>query len=148
MIFGTAKNRLYGPELDGVPRQYDRSKNIYARGGKDTLEGLLGMLEKKRVHYLIEYPVSIRHAAKNAGIWEQLKVIPIEENAEALTIRGAVRCSGTPWGRELIGEINEILRAIRPTAEYRRIMEDWIITSGNEENYWKIHESQVLNVTE
>ena len=148
LIFGTAKNRLYGPELDGILRQYAGSKNIYARSGKDTLEGLLGMLDKKRVHYLIEYPVSIRYAAKKAGMWDRLKVIPIQENAEALSIRGAVRCSDTPWGRQLIGEINEVLRMIRPTPEYRRIIEDWIIASGNEKDYWKIHESQVLKVTE
>jgi len=148
LIFGTAKNRLYGPELDGILRQYAGSKNIYARSGKDTLEGLLGMLDKKRVHYLIEYPVSIRYAAKNAGMWDRLKVIPIQENAEALFIRGAVRCSDTPWGRQLIGDINEVLRMIRTTPEYRRIIEDWIIDSGNEKDYWKIHESQVLKVTE
>lgn len=148
LIFGTATNRLYGPELDGVLRQYAGSKNIYARSGKDTLEGLLGMLDKKRVHYLIEYPVSIRYAAKNSGIWDRLKVIPIQENAEALSIRGAVRCSDTQWGHQLIGEINEVLRIIRTTPEYRQIIEDWIITSGNEKDYWKIHESQVLKVTE
>ena len=148
LIFGTAKNRLYGPELDEVLQQHAGSKNIYARSGKDTLEGLLGMLDKKRVHYLIEYPVSIRYAAKNAGMWDRLTVIPIQENAEALTIRGAVRCSDTPWGRQLIGEINEVLRMIRPTPEYRRIIEDWIITSGNGKDYWKIHESQILKVRE
>jgi uncharacterized protein (TIGR02285 family) len=148
LIFGTAKNRLYGPELDEILRQYAGSENIYARSGKDTLEGLLGMLDKKRVHYLIEYPVSIRYAAINAGIWDRLKVIPIQENAEAPFIRGAVRCSDTSWGRQLIGEINEVLRMIRTTPEYRRIMEDWIVDSGNEKDYWKIHESQVLEVTE
>jgi uncharacterized protein (TIGR02285 family) len=148
LVFGTAKNRLYGPELDEILRQYAGSKNIYARSGKDTLEGLLGMLDKKRVHYLIEYPLSVRYAAKKAEMWDRLKVIPIAENAEGLFIRGAVRCSDTPWGRRLIGEINEVLRKIRPTPEYRRIIEDWIITPGNEKDYWKIYEAQVLNVTE
>ena len=148
LIFGTAENRLYGPELDGILRQYAGLKNIYARSGKDTLKGLLGMLDKKRVHYLIEYPVSIRYAAKNAGMWERLSVIPIQENAEALPIIGAVRCPDTPWGRQMIGEINDVLRAIRPTPAYRRIMEDWIITPGNENDYWKIHDSQVLKITE
>ena len=148
LIFGTAENRLYGPELDAVLREYAGSKNIYARSGKDTLEGLLGMLDKKRVHYLIEYPVSIRYTAEKSGIWERLTVIPIKENAEALPIRGAVRCPDTPWGRQLIQEINEVLRKIRPTPEYRRIMEDWIVAPGNGEDYWKIHEDQVLKVTE
>ena len=148
LIFGTAENRLYGPELDQVLRQYAGLKNIYARSGKDTLEGLLGMLDRKRVHNLIEYPVSIRYAAKNAGMWDRLMVIPIQENAEALPIRGAVRCPDTPWGRQLIREINEVLRVIRPTAAYRRIIESWIITPGNGKDYWKIHENQVLKITE
>ena len=148
LIFGTAENRLYGPELDGVLRQYAGSKNIYARSGKDTLEGLLGMLDKKRVHYLIEYPSSIRYAAKKAGMWDRLAVIPIQENAGALPIIGAVRCPDTPWGRRMIKEINAVLRKIRPTPAYRRIMEDWIITPGNEKEYWKVHESRVLEITE
>jgi hypothetical protein len=127
---------------------YKGSKNIYERSGKDTLEGLLGMLAKKRVHYLVEYPVSIRYAANKAGIWDRLALIPIAENAEAPFVRGAVRCSDTPWGRRMIGEINEVLRVIRSTPEYRRIIEDWIITPGNEKAYWKIYERQVLNVEE
>ncbi len=148
LIFGTAENRLYGPELDTVLRQYSGSKNVYARSGKDTLEGLLGMLDKKRVHYIIEYPVSIRYAAEKAGIWDRLAIIPIQENSKALPIRGAVRCPDTLWGRRLIREINDVLRTIRPTPEYRRIMKDWIVTPGNAEDYWKIHENHVLKITE
>ena len=148
LIFGTAKSRRYGPELDEILRQYAGARNIYTRSGRDTLEGLLGMLDKQRVHYLIEYPVAIRYAARKAGMWDRLKVIPIEENAEALPIIGAVRCSDTPEGRRLIAEINEVLRSIRPTPEYRRIMEDWVIVPENEKKYWKIHENQVLNVME
>ena len=134
LIFGTAENRLYGPELDAVLKEYAGAKNIYARSGKDTLEGLLGMLDKKRVHYIIEYPVSIRYAAEKAGIWERLAIIPIEENAGALPVRGAVRCPDTPWGHRLIKEINEVLLKIRPTAEYRKIIKDWIVTPGLKKN--------------
>lgn len=148
LIFGTAENRLYGPDLDTVLRQYSGSKNMYARSGKDTLEGLLGMLAKKRIHYIIEYPVSIRYAAKKTGVWDRLAIIPIQENSEALPIRGAVRCPDTPWGRRLIKEINDVLRTIRPTSAYRKIMEDWIVTPGNAEDYWKIHEDHVLKITE
>ncbi len=146
LIFGTAKNRRYGPELDGVLKQHAGAPNIYARSGKDTLEGLLGMLEKKRVHYLIEYPVSIRYAAMKAGIWERLKIVAIQENETAPFIRGAVRCSDTPWGRRLTEEINGILREIRSTPRYRKIIEDWIITPETEKNYWKTYEDQVLKV--
>ena len=148
LIFGTAENRLYGPGLDAILREYAGSKNIYARGGKDTLEGLLGMLMKERVHYLIEYPVSIRYTAKKMGMWERLTVIPIKENAGAPPIRGAVRCPDTLWGRRLITEINEVLRKIRPTPEYRKIVDDWIVAPGNEEDYREIYKNQVLKVTE
>ncbi len=148
LIFGTAQNRLYGPALDGVLKEYAGAKNIYARGGEDTLEGLLKMLDKRRVHYLIEYPVSIRYTAEKMGMWDNLAVIPMQENAEAPPIRGAVRCPDTPWGRRLVQEINAVLRKIRSTPEYRKIMEDWIITSENSEEYWKIHENKVLKVTE
>jgi len=63
LILGTASDRLYGPELDIVLKKHTKGKNVYHRSGKDTLDGLLGMLIKGRVDYLIEYPVSIAYAA-------------------------------------------------------------------------------------
>jgi uncharacterized protein (TIGR02285 family) len=59
LILGTTSDRVYGPELDIVLNKHAGGKNIYRRSGKDTLDGLLGMLIKGRVDYLIEYRVAI-----------------------------------------------------------------------------------------
>ena len=123
LILGTARDRLYGPELDIVLKEHARAENIYRRSGKDTLDGLLGMLIKGRIDYLIEYPVSI-------------------------TYRGAIRCPDTEWGRKIINDINKILVKIRALPEYRKIIKDWTVPPGKEEKYWKIYEEQVLNVRE
>ncbi len=148
LVFGTAKGRLYGPELDPILKKHAGAAHIYRRSGKDTLDGLLGMLLKGRVDYLIEYPVSLRYAAKKAGVENRIAMIPIEENSGAPLIRGAIRCPDTEWGRGAIQEINRVLLEIRPSPWYRRIIGDWAVPPGKEEEYWKIYEEQILNVRE
>jgi uncharacterized protein (TIGR02285 family) len=148
LILGTAKDRLYGPELDHVLKPYAEAKNIYRRSGKDTLDGLLGMLLKGRIDYLIEYPVSIRYAAKRAGVENRIAMISIEENSGASLIRGAIRCPDTEWGRRTIHEINKVLWELRPSPQYRNIVRDWAVPPGKADEYWKIYEDQILNVRE
>jgi uncharacterized protein (TIGR02285 family) len=146
LILGTAKGRLYGPELDAVLKRHAGSAHIYRRSGKDTLDGLLGMLLKGRIDYLIEYPVSIRYAAGKAGVADRIAMIPIEENSDAPLIRGAIRCPDTKWGRLAIKDINKVLLELRPSPQYRNIIQDWAVPPGKEEAYWKIYEDQILNV--
>ena len=148
LILGTASDRLYGPELDIVLKKHTKGKNVYHRSGKDTLDGLLGMLIKGRVDYLIEYPVSIAYAAKRLGVLDKLATITIEENVDAPPIRGAIRCPDTEWGRKIINDINKILLKIRALSEYRKIIKDWAVPPGKEGEYWKIYKEQVLNVRE
>jgi len=148
LILGTASDRLYGPELDIVLKKHTKGKNVYHRSGKDTLDGLLGMLIKGRVDYLIEYPVSIAYAAKRLGVLDKLATITIEENVDAPPIRGAIRCPDTEWGRKIINDINKILLKIRVLPEYRKIIKDWAVPPGKEGEYWKIYKEQVLNVRE
>ena len=148
LVFGTASDRLYGPELDAVLKKHEGAKNIYRRTSVDTLGGLLGMMLKGRVDYLVEYPVAVNYAAKKAGVWDQLAILAIEENSDAPPIRGAIRCTDTDWGRKVIEVVNAILRKIRPSEGYRKIVKEWVVPPGREKEYWKIYESQVLRPAE
>ena len=146
LLLGTAKDRLYGPELDLLLKEHAKGKNVYERSGKDALGGLLGMLIKGRVDYIIEYPVSITYAAKRQGVSDRLASITIEENVNAPPIRGAIRCPDTEWGRKIIHDINKILVKIRALPEYRKIIKEWAVPPGKEGEYWKVYKEQVLNV--
>jgi uncharacterized protein (TIGR02285 family) len=148
LIFGTASDRLYGPELDAVLTKHKGAKNIYRRSSVDALEGLMGMMLKARVDYLIEYPVIVNYAARTAGVEDKIAIIDIEENSNAPPIRGAIRCTNTEWGRKVLKQVNKILLNIRPLPKYREIIAEWAIPSGAEKTYWKIYEDQVLSVTE
>jgi len=148
LILGTAKDRLYGPELDDVLKPYAEAKNIYRRSGKDILEGLLGMLLKGRIDYLIEYPASIRYAAKRAGVEDRLALISVAENSGAPLIRGAIRCPDTEWGRRTIHDINKVLLELRPSPQYRNMIQDWAVPPGKDKEYWKIYQDQILDVEE
>ena len=106
------------------------------------------MMLKGRVDYLVEYPVAVNYAAKKAGVWDQLAILAIEENSDAPPIRGAIRCTDTDWGRKVIEVVNAILRKIRPSEGYRKIVKEWVVPPGREKEYWKIYESQVLRPAE
>ncbi len=148
LVLGTAQDRLHGPELNRVLERHAGAAHIYRRSGKDTLEGLLKMLLKGRVDYIIEYPASIRYMAKMADAEERIAMVGIEENSQAPLIRGAIRCPDTEWGRQMIRKINDILIDIRSSPEYRKAVRDWALPPGREKEYWKIYEEQILNVKE
>ncbi|MCF8083141.1 MAG: TIGR02285 family protein [Deltaproteobacteria bacterium] len=148
MVLGTARGRLYGPPLDAVLKEYANAENIYHRAGKDTLEGLLGMLLKGRVDYLIEYPVSIKYAAKKAGVLDRIETLPLKENSDCPPVRGAIRCPDTPWGRNMIREINQILIELRDLPAYRQIVKNWAVPPGRERQYWELYEEEVLQIKE
>jgi hypothetical protein len=75
-----------------------------------------------------------------------MKIMLVVLFCALIPIKGAIRCPDTPWGRHMIGEINRILLKIRPLPEYRHIIEEWAVPTGQGAAYWKVYEEQVLNV--
>jgi len=114
--------------------------------GQDILDGLLGMLLKERIDYLIEHPASIRYATKRAGEVDRLALISVAENSGAPLIRGAIRCPDTEWGRRAIHDINRVLLGLRPSPQYRNMIREWAVLPGKDKEYWKICKDQILDV--
>ena len=118
--------------------------NIYARTGEDGV-GLLKMLLTGRIDYLVLFPFATAYIIEQ-GV--DIATVPIAELRDTPTNMFAFLCSPTEEGRQVIEEINAILKTERDTPEYRAIMEWFVEPKEREEEYWKLYEEQLLAVFE
>jgi hypothetical protein len=82
----------------------------------------------------------------NQGV--DIATVSIAELRETSINMFAFLCSPTEEGRQVIEEINAILKTERDTPEYRAIMEWFVEPKEREEEYWKLYEEQLLTVFE
>jgi hypothetical protein len=118
--------------------------NIYARTGEDG-GGLLKMLLTGRIDYLVLFPFATAYIIEQ-GV--DVATVPIAELRDTPTGMFAFLCSPTEEGRQVIKEINAILKTERDTPEYRAIMEWFVEPKEREEEYWKLYEEHLLTVFE
>jgi uncharacterized protein (TIGR02285 family) len=86
----------------------------------------LEMLGRGRIDYLIEFPSIVSFLARESGMdTQKIKVVDIERKNQSPM--GYVACgkSDDNWGKRTIARINEALTKIKPTDEYRQIMDKW-----------------------
>lgn len=163
LIFGHPAGRAYPPQLEAILNAYlgvetrqtfspkerldlfKAKSNIYVRTGEDMLAGLLKMLTTERVDYLVYSPATTSYLAKQ-GV--DIAMIPIAELRDTPTGMLAFACSPTEEGRQVIEEINAILKVERDTPEYRAMMEWFVEPKEREDEYWKLYEEQLLTVFE
>lgn len=141
-IFGKPLGRGYGRQLDPVLKNNGQTINIFQGAGKST-EGIFRMLRAGRIDYTVEYPSTMNYYAEKLDMKESLVFIPFTENQDSILL-AAVACSNTQWGETIIKDINKVIIKIRELPEYKRIIQDWFIIKGLEDEYWEIYEREVL----
>lgn len=120
---GLASNISHGKGADAVINKYKSDANIFYRQGSNVLEGLLQMLLKKRIDYLITVPWLAEYTLKPDEM-EKLSFLEIEESQENIIYYSL--CAKTDWGQKVIRKIEAFLLKERPAAEYRSCMERWM----------------------
>ncbi|MED5621915.1 ABC transporter substrate-binding protein [Ideonella sp. BN130291] len=106
----------FGPAIEALLARYQPPSHA-----DDT--DALRMLLAGRIDYLYVYPVFATYTARKLGHDGELVGLPFAEMTEA--VLGRVMCADTAPGRQVIGDVNAILREERPKARYRKIMELW-----------------------
>lgn len=109
------RDRSYGPVIDELLSRHPEIASFPA-----SLQGVR-MLMAGRFDYLLERESTAFYYARQLGDPQRLIGLPFKEMPDALLLR--VLCPRNRWGAAVIGEINQALLKIRPTPEYRRIME-------------------------
>lgn len=114
------KTRSFTNSIDTVLKKNEQGSNL-TRVDENS-ESLIRMLSAGRIDYTIDYPIVATYFDKkiidNPG---SLGSVPISEMDEMLYVY--MSCTKNEWGKKIINEWNEVLRLIKPTEEYRKIVE-------------------------
>lgn len=121
---GIAQGRSYGEEIDAILRRHKQDRYVYSRLGEDIYESLFDMLIRDGVDYILGYPYEAAFHARKRGREDEIMSLPVRENPEMILAH--VVCPRNEWGRTTIAAIDEVLREVRPTPEYRGFVERWL----------------------
>jgi uncharacterized protein (TIGR02285 family) len=110
VTLGIVAERNYGEFLDALLKQAP-PKALTLHYGNDALGSLLQMQRLGRLRLLLGYRPEIRYQAQQQGIEEdELQFYPIRGTGKYLS--GYIGCTDTPQGRQVIAEINQLLRTL------------------------------------
>jgi uncharacterized protein (TIGR02285 family) len=147
LTVGLSKDRSYGAKTDEVLKQHLGSGNIFEITGQELSLNLFKMLMKDRIDGIIGLPEEALYQAEQLGIRDQVMTLAIEENQRGYEDwLSSVGCSKTPWGKAIIGRINEILLKQRTTERYRAAYERWLDPNAIE-TYRRVYNEVFLERT-
>ncbi|MBZ9785066.1 TIGR02285 family protein [Pseudomonas sp. REP124] len=110
LTLGIVAERNYGEFLDTLIKQAP-PKTLTLHYGNEALGSLLQMQRLGRLQLLLGYRPEIRYQAQQRGIAEDdLQFYPIRGTGKYLS--GYIGCTDTPEGRQVISEINQLLRTL------------------------------------
>ena len=121
-------DRSYGEKLDTIITKYKGQKNVYMRSGEDISMGILEMLNRKRIDYIIEYPFIVIYTWREKGFSRKPHSIPLKETVGYPM--GYIGCSKTEFGRQIINKINTVLKQEKSTERYLGYIEKWLDKSS------------------
>lgn len=138
---GIAKGRSYTAEGDALIKKFGSESNVHVRAGRDVYHGLFKMLLNDRVDFIIGYPDEMLYIARSYSASDRILNLPIRE-FDRFSL-GYIGCPKNRWGLEAAEKLSDVLRKIRPTAEYRSIIESWL-DENSRIRLRKIYESHFL----
>jgi len=102
-VLGRIKGRSYGESLDAKLAVID-ADNLYIRSGSNQYRAIVEMLLKKRIDYIIDYPVEVNSMLKSMKSSIKLRSVGIAGSDKY--ILGRLACGKTKSSQKLISEIN------------------------------------------
>ncbi|WP_028582271.1 TIGR02285 family protein [Desulfogranum japonicum] len=147
-LIGRPEHRSYGNTIDTILNTYGNSRNIYSYEGSQLSLNMFKMLIAGRIDALPGLPEEAMYLAETLDLRDQIMTLTIEENQnEYDAMLTYVACSKNAWGKKVISEINEVLRAQRPSEQYRSTYERWLDESSLE-GFRKLYENVFLKITQ
>lgn len=119
--FGVSGKTAYGKGVDPIISANKDNPNVVVRYGKDLTEGLLQMLDLKRIDYMLTYPDMRGFLIKKLNIKSKLRYITVAEMPKDYLLEAHVGCAKNTWGQELIEKIDNLITntdLIEKTADY------------------------------
>lgn len=148
ILLGRSKGRSFGDTLDSIIDTYGNDQTVFTYEGKDLNSNFIEMLVRGRIDAIISLPEEVMYHAENLGVREDIITIEIEETiGDPNGMLCHVACSKSPWGQEIIKNINQVLLEKRPTKEYRALYERWLDINAIK-RYRPLYTKYFLNSTE
>lgn len=114
-VLGTNRGRSYGDKLDRQMALLDRS-NLVERGGKNAETSASKMLLRKRVDYLVEFPVFMKRIMDAEPGKPTLSSWSIAGSTPYIV--GHIACAKTDIGKAFIKQIDEALLHLYQTPAF------------------------------
>ncbi|MDM8523490.1 TIGR02285 family protein [Desulfococcaceae bacterium HSG8] len=140
---GLASKISHGKGLDPIIEKYKHQENIFFRKGNDIVTGLIRMLLKKRIDYMICLPWVATYLLEPEEREKVLFISAQESHRETIVYYSL--CSKTDWGRQVIEKVDAILQKERPTERYRSCIEKWM-PKKDSENFRKAYDTEFLKI--
>lgn len=148
ILLGRSKGRSFGHELDSIIDTYGSEQTVFSYEGKDLNSNFIEMLIRGRIDAMISLPEEVMYHAEKLGLRDKIITLEIEETvSDPNGMMCYVACSKSPWGREAIDNINDVLLEKRPTPEYRGLYERWLDAYAIE-RYRPLYTKYFLGITE
>ena len=123
LTLGVSMNRSYGSEIDKIINTTPNT-NIVIRPTRDTLSTLTYMLNLERIDILLGYPSEHYYLAKTMGFNDNLTQRMLTE-APKISY-GYIGCTKNEQGAEDIATLNQQLKLIKQTEDYKRVLTRWL----------------------
>lgn len=136
--------RSYSRWLNPMFANPEKTKTMFKWSGDSQLtQSMFRLMEAGRIDYFVDYVIMLKYHEATTGKPSGYTYIPIEEHKGFLGL-GAIACSDTPVGRKAIQDINAILKTIRQSDEVREVNRRWLMPAEQEEEYWRMWETELL----
>ncbi len=114
------KTRSYTGKIDDILKDVEPGSNLTRI--PEGSQSMIKMVITGRIDYTIEYPVvASYHAGKHGADPDAIVSIPITE-MDPITY-AYLACTRNEWGKRVIDQVNAALCRVKPTEEFRRIVE-------------------------
>jgi len=103
---------------------YSEHPNLQHIKSSNPSQSIFRMLAKGRIDFAIDYLVEGQAMQRNLGLEDQLTTLLLSETKAPWI--GVIACSKTPWGKQVIKDINRILPKVVSATNYRAIYERYL----------------------
>lgn len=140
-----AKNRPYlgaGKVISEYLKENPDDEHINALSTHNISESMFQMVLKNRADYTLEYDFRVKYYSKKFNAENKIVIFPIKENAEIMY--GYATCIKSPQGKQVIEEVNTIIRSLRSTTQWINLFKEWIPTQKLQNEYTSYYENTFL----
>jgi uncharacterized protein (TIGR02285 family) len=124
LTLGLMRGRSYTPELDKAIDSDQYSNQLWIRSVPDQSSGLFTMLLNGRVDFTIHTSVASQRFMHDAGVDDELVVIPLTEAGAHLS--GYMMCSKSELGERFIADANHAIEQASKQRAYFDMHMSWV----------------------